>query len=77
MTNEEVALLDDLTVLEMDLRQCPADLGTKFHPLHCRELAEKAEFRPRDHAAPGSSRQRPGPRAGKRWRRSPPPAEES
>ena len=39
---QQVALVDDLAVLEMDLGQRAADLGPQFDPVDRRELAEKA-----------------------------------
>src|ERR1700761_1598352 len=39
---KQIALMDDLAVLEVDFGQCPADLGTQFDPVDRRELAEKA-----------------------------------
>ncbi len=39
---EKVALVDDLAVLEMDLGERSADLGTQFDPVDRRKLAEEA-----------------------------------
>src|SRR5258708_38961204 len=42
---QQVALLDDIAVLETDLSQRPTDLGAQLHPFHARKLTQ--ELQPR------------------------------
>jgi len=42
---EQVALVNDVAILEVDLRQRAADLGTKLHAIDGRVLAEKLQLR--------------------------------
>ena len=40
---QEIALLDDIAVLEADLGERATNLGTQLHPFHRRELTEESE----------------------------------
>ena len=61
MIEKEIALVDDLAVLEMDLGERAADLGAQLDAIDRRELAKEAD--PRVDIA----HERPAHRYPRRW----------
>src|SRR5262249_5717445 len=42
---EEIAFVDDVSILEINPRQCPTDLGAQLDPLDRRKLTEESQSR--------------------------------